>query len=254
MKIYNINLKNNIIIGSSKYSSDKIFLKCVKNTETEMITVALRKIGDNPDNFYKTLQKTKCKILPNTAGCFSEKEAINTALMSRDIFETDLIKLEVIENEVTLAPSKKGTIKAAEKLLKLGFKVLPYTTDDFDFVSKLIDVGCKVVMPWGSPIGTGKGLKNVKKLKKIRESFPKTTLIIDAGIGRVSHACQAIELGYDGILLNSAIARSEKPELFASSILNAVRAAETSMKSGPIPESENAIASTSSKGIPFRKN
>ena len=111
MKIYNINLKNNIIIGSSKYSSDKIFLKCVKNTETEMITVALRKIGDNPDNFYKTLQKTKCKILPNTAGCFSEKEAINTALMSRDIFETDLIKLEVIENEITLAPSKKGLLK-----------------------------------------------------------------------------------------------------------------------------------------------
>ena len=208
MKIYNINLKNNIIIGSSKYSSDKIFLKCVKNTETEMITVALGKIGDNPDNFYKTLQKTKCKILPNTAGCFSEKEAINTALMSRDIFETDLIKLEVIENEITLAPSKKGTIKAAEKLLKLGFKVLPYTTDDFDFVSKLIDVGCKVVMPWGSPIGTGKGLKNIKKLKKIRESFPKTTLIIDAGIGRVSLR-KAIELGYDGILLNSAIARSK---------------------------------------------
>ena len=111
-----------------------------------------------------------------------------------------------------MLPFQKGTIKAAEKLLKLGFKVLPYTTDDFDFVSKLIDVGCKVVMPWGSPIGTGKGLKNIKKLKKIRESFPKTTLIIDAGIGRVSHR-QAIELGYDGILLNSAIARSEKPEL-----------------------------------------
>ena len=253
MQIYNIKFKNNIILGSSKYPSPNIFLKCVRNIKTEMITVALRKIGDKPEKFYKTLAKTNCKILPNTAGCFNVKEAVNTALMCRDIFETDFIKLEVIENEKNLAPSVKGTIKASETLLKLGFKVLPYATDDIKFAKRLVEVGCKVVMPWGSPIGTGQGLVNINKLKLIRKSLPDTTLIIDAGIGRVSHACQVIELGYDGILLNSAVALSKNPPKFAESIYNGVNSTIESIKAGPISVSKEPIASTSSKGIPFRK-
>ncbi len=253
MQIYDLKLKNNIILGSSKYPSPKVFLKCVKNIKTEMITVALRKIGDKPEKFYKTLSKTNCKILPITAGCFNEKEAINTALMCRDIFETNFIKLEVIENKRNLAPSVKGTIKASEKLLKLGFKVLPYATDDLNFAKQLVKVGCKVVMPWGSPIGTGQGLVNIDKLKKIRKSLPKTTLIVDAGIGKVSHACQVIEIGYDGILLNSAVALSKNPPKFAESIYNGVSSAIESIKAGPIPESKKPIPSTSFKGIAFSK-
>tara|TARA_B100001287_G_scaffold259016_1_gene245854 strand:+ start:1229 stop:1990 length:762 start_codon:yes stop_codon:yes gene_type:complete len=253
LKIYDLKLKNNIILGSSKYPSPSIFLKCVKNIRADMITVALRKIGDNPRKFYKTLEKTGCKILPNTAGCFNEKDAINTALMCRDIFETNFIKLEVIANKKNLAPSAKGTIKASEKLLKLGFKVLPYTNDDISFCRELIKIGCKVIMPWGSPIGTGQGLVNIKKLKKIRDSFKDITLILDAGIGRVSHACQVIELGYDGILLNSAVALAKKPENFAQSVYDAVRAAEKSLKAGPISISSKAIPSTTFKGMAFQK-
>ena len=174
-----------------------------------MVTVSVRRLNNADDNsFFKLINKSKCTILPNTAGCLSAQEAIVTAEMARELFETDLIKLEVIEDDLTLKPSMKNTIKATETLIKKGFKVLPYTTDDFKFTKTLESLGCEVIMPWGSQIGSGRGLENPEKLMKIREEMPNLTLIIDAGIGRISHVCQAFEMGYDGILLNTAISKA----------------------------------------------
>ncbi len=254
MEIYDINLKTNIILGSSGYPSPKIFMDCIKILNCEMITVAIRRMNKNHNNnFLNLIKKTKCKILPNTAGCLSVEEAIVTAEMAREIFQTNLIKLEVIEDDLTLKPSKKNTIKAAEKLLNKGFKVLPYTTDDIKFVKAMKSVGCKVIMPWGSQIGSGRGLENPEKLIKIRAEIKDLTLIIDAGIGRISHVCEALEMGYDGVLLNTAISKANYPKKFAKALKLSVDAVETSIESGLIPQRDFATPSTTNIGIPFKK-
>ena len=254
MQIYDINLKTKIILGSSGYPSPKIFLNCIKILKCQMVTVSIRRVNKSEDNaFFELIKKTKCHILPNTAGCLSSREAIATAQMSREIFETNLIKLEVIEDDITLKPSMKNTIKAAETLIKKGFQVLPYTTDDFKFAKAMESIGCKVIMPWGSQIGSGRGLENPEKLIKIRQEFPHLTLIVDAGIGRISHVCEAFEIGYDGILLNSAVSKSDYPEEFSRALGLSVEAVERSMRSGLIPKRSYASPSTSSIGIPFKK-
>ena len=253
MKLYNINLKSNIILGSSKYPSPKVFQNCIRKTGTKMITVAVRRLVPESENFLKIIKKTKCHILPNTAGCFSVKEAVATAEMARELFKTDLIKLEVIENKKTLKPSMRGTIKATEKLIERGFKVLPYITDNLNFAKEVEALGCKVIMPWGSHIGSGRGLDNLSKLKIIREIIPDKTLIVDAGIGRISHVCQVMELGFDGILLNSAVVNSTSPEKFAEALAIGMKAVQTSIKAGPMEQREYATASTSNKGRPFSK-
>jgi thiazole synthase len=218
-----------------------------------MVTVAIRRLVPGSEDFLKIIKKTKCHILPNTAGCFSPKEAIVTAEMARELFETNLIKLEVIEDDSTLKPSMKGTIKATEKLMDKGFKVLPYITDNIKFATTMKSLGCKVIMPWGSHIGSGRGLDNFSKLKTIREELLDTTLIVDAGIGRVSHVCQIIELGFDGILLNSAVVNSKSPEKFAESLALGMKAVQNSVKAGLMTQRTFATASTSNKGKPFSK-
>jgi thiazole synthase len=218
-----------------------------------MITVAVRRLVPGSEDFLKVIRKTKCHVLPNTAGCYSVDEAVTTAEMARELFQTDLIKLEVIEDSKTLRPSMKGTIKATEILLNKGFKVLPYVTDNLKFAKSMDTLGCKVVMPWGSHIGSGRGLDNLTKLKTIREELPDTTLILDAGIGRISHVCQVIELGFDGILLNSAVVNSESPERFAESLALGMKAVQTSVKAGLMEQRNFAVASTSNKGKPFSK-
>ncbi|MBT3475540.1 thiazole synthase [bacterium] len=254
MQIYDINLDTDIILGSSGYPSPKIFLNCIKILKCQMVTVSIRRLIKNEDNnFLNLIKKTKCRILPNTAGCLSAKEAIVTAEMAREMFETDLIKLEVMEDDLTLKPSKKYTIRAAEALIKKGFKVLPYTTDDINFAKSLKSLGCKVIMPWGSQIGSGRGLENPKKLLKIREEMPDLTLIIDAGIGRISHVCETFEIGYDGILLNTAISKAEYPEEFARALSLSMEAVKKSIKSGLIPKRNFATPSTTTIGIPFKK-
>ncbi|MBT6795856.1 thiazole synthase [bacterium] len=254
MQIYDINIGSNIILGSSGYPSPKIFFNCIKILKSEMVTVSVRRLNKKQDNnFFNLIKKTKCRILPNTAGCLSAKEAIVTAQMAREIFETDLIKLEVIEDDLTLRPSKKDTIKAAEALIKKGFKVLPYTTDNINFAKSLKSLGCKVIMPWGSQIGSGRGLENPEKLLRIREEMPDLTLIIDAGIGRISHVCEAFEIGYDGILLNTAISKAEYPEEFAKALSLSMEAVKRSIKSGLIPRRNFATPSTTTIGIPFKK-
>ncbi|NSW88212.1 thiazole synthase [bacterium] len=254
MQIYDIKLKTNIILGSSGYPSPQTFIDCVKILNCEMITVAVRRLKKSENNnFLNLIKKTKCTILPNTAGCLSIDEAVVTAEMAREIFQTDLIKLEVIEDDLTLKPSMKNTIKAGEKLLKKGFKVLPYTTDDIKFVKTMKSIGCKVIMPWGSQIGSGRGLENPDKLLKIRNEIEDLTLIIDAGIGRISHVCEAFELGYDGVLLNTAISKANYPKKFAQALKLSIDAAKISIDSGLIPIRNFATASTTNIGMPFKK-
>ena len=252
MKIYNIELSNRIILGSSGYTSPKVFINCIKILRVEMVTVAIRRLNNNDNSFLDIIKKTKCHVLPNTAGCLSPKDAIVTAEMSREIFETNLIKLEVIKDDLTLEPCMKGTIKAAETLTKKGFKILPYITDNLKFAKAMKDLGCKVVMPWGSHIGSGRGLDNQSNLIEIRKELPETTLIIDAGIGRISHACQAFEIGYDGILLNTAVAKSDNPEQFCKALDMSIKAVELSIGSGLIAQRKHATASSSNIGVPFK--
>ena len=254
MQIYGQNFKTNIILGTSGYPSPKVLLNCIKILKTEMVTVSVRRLNNADDNsFFKLINKSKCTILPNTAGCLSAQEAIVTAEMARELFETDLIKLEVIEDDLTLKPSMKNTIKAKETIIKKGFKVLPYTTDDFKFTKTLESLGCEVIMPWGSQIGSGRGLENPEKLMKIREEMPNLTLIIDAGIGRISHVCQAFEMGYDGILLNTAISKANYPEEFAHALKLSLEAVTKSISSGLIPKRNFATPSTTMIGIPFKR-
>ena len=189
--------------------------------------------------------------MPNTAGCHSAKEAITTAQMAREVFGTNWIKLEVIGDQYNLQPDPFETVKAAETLIKEGFEVFPYTTDDLVVAKKLVDVGCKILMPWGSPIGSGQGLMNPLNLKAIREKFPDIQLIVDAGIGKPSHATQAMELGYDGVLLNSAIALAHDPIMMAEGFKYALEAGRLGFQAGAMQKREFASPSTPTIGTPF---
>ncbi len=161
------------------------------------------------------------RVLPNTAGCHSVKEAVTTAQMAREIFETNWIKLEVIGNQDTLQPDVFGLVEAARILAADGFEVFPYTTEDLVVGEKLLDAGCRVLMPWGAPIGSGRGLNNLYGLRAMRAHFPDVPLVIDAGIGLPSQAAQAMELGYDAILLNTAVAKAGDPARMADGLRRA---------------------------------
>jgi len=189
--------------------------------------------------------------LPNTAGCRTAKEAVALAQMSREIFATNWIKLEVIGDDYNLQPDPFGTLDAAEQLIKLGFQVFPYCTDDLVLCQRLRDVGCQVLMPWGSPIGTGRGLLNPYALQTVRERLPEIPLIVDAGIGKPSHAMQALELGFDGVLLNTAVAQAADPILMAQAFREAIEAGRKSYRAGAMPERQTAQPSTPTLGTPF---
>jgi thiazole synthase len=190
-------------------------------------------------------------LLPNTAGCHTVRDALNTALMAREIFETDWIKLELIGDDYTLQPDPIGLVEAAAQLVKQGFKVLPYCTEDLVIGRRLLDAGCEALMPWGAPIGTGKGVTNPYGLRTLRERLPDVPLIVDAGLGVPSHACQVMEWGFDGVLLNTAVSQATFPELMARAFADAVRAGRSAFLAGPMPERDSAHASTPVVGTPF---
>src|SRR5690606_1734130 len=182
----------------------------------EIVTLGLRRQAPDSkggESFWQAIRETGRRLLPNTAGCRSAKEAITTAEMSREIFETDWLKLEVIGDDYNLQPDPFALVEAADELIKRGFKVLPYCTDDLILCRRLLDVGCEVLMPWAAPIGTGQGLVNKLNLTTLRERLPSTPLIVDAGIGAPSQACEAMEMGFDAILLNTAVAKAQDPAL-----------------------------------------
>ena len=190
-------------------------------------------------------------LLPNTAGCRSVQEAVTTAQMARELFNTHWIKLEIIGDEYNLQPNPFDLVEAARLLINDGFEVFPYTTDDFIVAQRLVDVGCQILMPWASPIGSGRGLMNPYALRVLRERFPDTTLIVDAGLGLPSHATQVMEMGYDGVLLNSAVALAHDPVQMARAFSYAVQAGHACFTAGPMPKREMASPSTPTLNTPF---
>ena len=191
------------------------------------------------------------RVLPNTAGCRTVKEAVTTACMARELFGTTWIKLEVIGEDDTLQPDVFGLVEAARVLAAQGFEVFPYTTEDLVVADKLIAAGCRVLMPWGAPIGSGRGLNNVFGLKALRAHFPDIPLVIDAGIGLPSHAMQAMELGYDAVLINTAIAQARDPVAMAAAFAKAVEAGRAAREAGPMEPRDMASPSTPMLGRAF---
>jgi thiazole synthase len=246
--------KSRLLLGTARYPSPQVLQEAIQASGTEIVTVSLRRESaqENSGNrFWDYLRQTNVRILPNTAGCSSVKEAIVTAHMARDLFQTHWIKLEVIGNDDTLQPDPFQTVEAARILCDEGFEVFPYTTDDLVVAERLVNVGCRIVMPWGSPIGSGQGLRNIDALRKMRERLPHIALIVDAGIGRPSHATQALELGFDGVLLNTAVAVARHPGPMAAAFRLAIEAGRGAYEAGMMQASSRAHASSPTVGIPF---
>lgn len=252
--LYGQRFHNRLLIGSALYPSPTVMQEAIRTSGAEIITVSLRRQSPQQDGgggFWEHLKSLDKTLLPNTAGCHSVKEAVTLAQMSRELFATDWIKLEVVGDDYNLQPDPIATVEAAEKLIRDGFKVFPYCTDDLVICQRLRDVGCQVLMPWGSPIGTGRGLMNPYNLQAIRERIPELPLIVDAGIGKPSHAVQALELGYDGILLNTAVAQANAPVMMAAAFRDAVSAGRQAYLAGAMPERQTASPSTPTLGMPF---
>ena len=252
--VYGTTLRSRLFLGTARYPSPSVVEAAVKSAGTDVITVGLRRQAPQEgggSDIWDFLKRQPCHILPNTAGCATAKEAVTLAQMSREIFETDWIKLEVTGDEYNLQPDPYELITASRELMQLGFKVFPYTTDDLVVCSRLADLGCEVIMPWGAPIGTGKGLINSYALQTLRDRLPTSKLIVDAGIGVPSHAARAMELGFDGVLLNTAVARADDPVSMAKAMALAIESGRLAYESGGMAESETAQASTPIVGRPF---
>ncbi|NHB91146.1 thiazole synthase [Photorhabdus cinerea] len=247
LKVYDTELYSHMMLGTSQYPSPAILSEAVKASKVEIVTVSLRReSGKNQagQSFWSLIKELNVQVLPNTAGCHTVKEAVTTAHMAREIFGTDWIKLEVIANADTLQPDVYGLAEAAKILCADGFKVFPYCTEDLSVAEKLLQVGCEILMPWGAPIGSGRGLNNIYGLRTLRAHFPDIPLVIDAGIGLPSHAAAAMELGYDMILLNTAVARAGDPIMMAQAFANAIDAGRLCYLAKPIEKRDMAEPST----------
>jgi len=246
-----------LIMGSALYPSPEIMSEAIAAAGAELVTVSLRRQSPEKaagSGFWSLIKELGVDVLPNTAGCRTAKEAITTANMARELFETNWIKLEVIGDDYTLQPDTAALVEAAVELVKQGFEVLPYTTEDLIVAQKLVDAGCKVVMPWGSYIGSGQGLVNQFALKTMRSRLPDVTLIIDAGLGRPSEAALALEMGFDGVLVNSAIALARDPISMAEAFADAVVAGRLGYEAGLMQPRDMASPSTPTLGTPFWHN
>ena len=247
-------LSSRLFLGTSHYPSPQVLGNAVRASGTEVLTVGLRRLqpeSGGGNSFWQRIQALGCHILPNTAGCHSAGEAITLAQMAREIFGTTWIKLEVIGDDYTLQPDTVATLEAASALAKDGFAVFAYTTDDLVMAQRLHAAGCSAVMPWAAPIGTGRGPLNPYALETMRRRLPNTVLIVDAGLGRPSHAAQVMELGFDAVLLNTAVAQAGDPVRMARAFADGVAAGRAAYESTPMPERAAAQASTSTVGVPF---
>lgn len=246
----NLRLQSRVLLGTSRYPDMQTLLDCLQASQTQMATVSLRRVPtgtQGTENLYQLLQSHGIHILPNTAGCFTAKEAILTAELAREALDTNWIKLEVIADEETLLPDGEELLFAAEKLVRAGFQVLPYTNDDPVLAKKLEDVGCVAVMPLASPIGTGLGIRNPHNIELI-VSRSKVPVIIDAGLGTASDITFAFELGASAVLLNTAVARARNPVLMAESVAHAAQAGRKAFLAGRMPKKDRAEASTPLEG------
>ncbi|GAB3358329.1 MULTISPECIES: thiazole synthase [Giesbergeria] len=243
-----------LLLGTSRYPSPSVLEASVQRARPAMVTASLRRQGSNPaengQRFWELLRQLQVPVLPNTAGCHSVQEAITTAQMAREVFETPWIKLELIGDDYTLQPDTLNLVSTAEHLIRDGFRVLPYCTEDLVLCQRLVDVGCQAVMPWAAPIGTGRGPVNPYALQVLRERL-HVPLLVDAGLGLPSHACQVMEWGYDGVLLNTAVALAQDPVSMAGAFADAVEAGRAAHRAGAMQAQNTAQPSTPVLGTPF---
>ena len=254
VRFYDAQVASRLLIGTALYPSPAIMEEAIRASDAGIVTVSLRRESAEAragQAFWEIIRGLGVKVLPNTAGCHTVKEAVTTARMAREIFGTTWIKLEVIGEDDTLQPDLFGLVEAARILCDEGFEVFPYTTEDLVAAEKLVEAGCQVLMPWGAPIGSGLGLANVQGLRRMRGHFPDVTLVVDAGIGLPSHAAQAMEMGYDAVLLNSAVARAGNPVAMARAMRDAVAAGRAGYEADPMEPREMAAPSTPVMGKAF---
>lgn len=254
MKVYRVDVQSRLLLGTAGYPSPAILSQAVQASRTDVVTVSLRResSGDRAgQGFWSLVRDLKVRVLPNTAGCHSVKEAVTTAHMAREVFGTSWIKLEVIGEDDTLQPDVFGLVEAARILSAEGFQVFPYTTEDLIVAERLLEAGCEVLMPWGAPIGSGRGLNNLFGLKALRARFADVPLIVDAGIGVPSHAAQALEIGFDAVLINTAVARAVDPVQMAGAFALAVEAGRAAYLAGPVEPRDLAVPSTPLIGRAF---
>jgi thiazole synthase len=241
--------ESRLILGTGGASSLAVLEEAIVASGTDLVTVALRRIDAAGPGLLPLLDRLKVRVLPNTAGCYTAVDAVKTARLARNAFETDLVKLEVIGDERTLLPDGLELLRAAETLVDDGFRVLPYTSDDPILARRLADAGCAAVMPAGAPIGSGLGIGNPHHIRLIRQSVD-VPVILDAGIGTASDAALAMELGCDAVLIASAITRAAEPARMAAAMRHAVEAGRLAAGAGRIPRRFHALASTSDEGLP----
>ncbi|WP_119344260.1 thiazole synthase [Facilibium subflavum] len=253
LNIYGENLTNSMILGTALYPNLDVMRKAIQTSNVDMVTVSLKRelTGGKNNFFWQHIQQTRCKVLPNTAGCRTADEARMIAKAAREIFKTDYIKLEVIGDKHTLQPDVFELLKACEMLIEDGFKVLPYCNDDLIVCQRLVQLGCRVLMPLGSYIGSGQGINNPEAFKLLRQRFPDITLIVDAGIGTPSDATKAMELGFDGVLLNSAIALADDPVTMAKAFDLSIKSGKLAYQAKRMPKRAFAQSSTNLEDTPF---
>jgi thiazole synthase len=254
LRLYGTELRSRLLLGTARYPSPAVLTDAVRAAHAEVVTVSLRReaAGDRAgQGFWSLIRGLGVRVLPNTAGCHSVKEAVTTAHMAREVFGTTWVKLEVIGEDDTLQPDVFGLTEAARILCAEGFEVFPYTTEDLVVAERLVAAGCRVLMPWGSPIGSGRGLNNLYGLAALRARFPELPLIIDAGIGVPSHAARAMELGFDAVLINTAVAQATDPVAMAGAFALAVEAGHAARLAGPIEPRDFAAPSTPVVGQAF---
>lgn len=254
LKLYGTELKSHLLLGTARFPSPAVLTAAITAAGAEVVTVSLRReaAGERAgQGFWSIIRSLNVRVLPNTAGCHTVKEAVTTAHMAREVFGTPWVKLEVIGEDDTLQPDVFGLSEAARVLCAEGFEVFPYTTEDLVVAERLIAAGCQVLMPWGSPIGSGRGLNNLFGLKALRAHFPGVPLIVDAGLGVPSHAAQAMELGFDAVLINTAVAQATDPVAMAAAFAQAVEAGRAARGAGPIEPRDFAAPSTPVVGQAF---
>jgi len=254
LAFYGKQFSSRLLLGTARYPSPTIMQEAIRASGAEIVTVSLRResAGGRIGNaFWDLIRELNVAVLPNTAGCHTVQEAVRTAQLARELFGTPWIKLEVIGDNETLQPDPIGLVEAAGILIKDGFDVFPYCTEDLTVALRLREIGCQVIMPWAAPIGSARGITNRDALKLMRARLPDVMLVVDAGLGAPSHAAEALELGYDAVLLNTAVAKARDPVNMAKAFRHAVDAGRIAYEAGLMGPRDFASPSTPVVGTPF---
>ncbi|MGR3600478.1 MAG: thiazole synthase [Heliomarina sp.] len=254
MQFYGTEVASRLMLGTAQYPSPAVLAEAFRRSGAGIATVSVRREAGGERAgaaFWDLVRELGVTVLPNTAGCHSVREAVTTAQMARELFDTPWIKLEVIGHTDTLQPDPFGLVEAARILSDDGFQVFPYTTEDVVLAGRLLEAGCEVLMPWGAPIGTGLGLTNIYGLRTLRAQFPDVPMVVDAGLGLPSQAAIAMEMGFDAVLLNTAVAKAGDPAAMAEGFARAVEAGRLALEADPMEPRDMAAPSTPVIGRAF---